>query len=451
MLERAITRAGGPYAFEEVLRSLPEDQVEQLAYCWELTARPSQLPPPGDWLTWLVLAGRGWGKTLVGSQMVRAEVESGRAGRLAIVGATAADVRKYCVEGETGLLAVSPPWFRPIHEPSKTRVVWPNGAVAQLLTAEEPDRLRGDNIHFAWLDELASYQDPDHAWEQVQFTLRLGPRPRSIVTTTPRPVPIITRRLTPEKNPTVVVTRGRTLDNPNLPQSFVDSLLMQFGSSRLGRQEMDAEILTDNPSALWKLDDIDETRVRNTPELRRIVVAIDPAVSTNRHSNETGIVVAGVGDCYCKGTPELHAFVLGDYSGIFTPAEWAREVRAAYSRHRADRVIAEVNQGGDLVEENLRANGAGNLPITKVHASRGKAIRAEPVAALYEQRKVHHLFVAKLQRLEDQMTQWSPLEDATSPDRVDALVWGLSHLMTELGAGGVEFELPGRPIMPRRR
>jgi phage terminase large subunit-like protein len=447
MLEQVIAEAGGPDAFAAVLQELPPEEIDRLLHDWPLIARPAQLPPPGPWRTWLILAGRGFGKTLTGSEFVRAEVEAGRAGRIALIAPTAADARDVLVEGPSGILAVSPPWARPLYEPSKRRLTWPNGAIATLYSADEPERLRGPQQDLAWADELAAYFNPSELWTQLQLGLRLGSDPRALVTTTPRPIPVLRRLLA---DPSVVVTRGRTRDNArNLPASFLEEISRQYGGTRIGRQELDAEMLEDNPHALWKLSDIEAARVARAPELRRVCIGVDPAVSSNERSNETGIIAAGVGDCSCKGKPELHAFVLADYSGIHTPKGWADAVCKAYDRHQADRVVAEVNQGGALVEANLRANGVGNLPLKTVHASKGKAIRAEPVAALYEQGKVHHVG-AGLGRLEDQQVQWSPLDDATSPDRVDALVWVLTELMLGLAPAPI-FELPTQPILPRRR
>jgi phage terminase large subunit-like protein len=444
LLERANAGAGGPDKFTAMLRAMPIDEAEALAFSWGFLGRPSQLPPPGDWRTWLILAGRGFGKTRTGAEGTRAAVEQGTARRIALIAPTAADARDVMVEGESGLLAISPPSSRPLYEPSKRRLTWPTGAVATLYSGDEPERLRGPQHDFFWADELAAYFDPEAVWTQLQMGLRLGQAPRGIVTTTPRPIPLLRRLMA---DPSVRTTRGSTHDNKrNLPAAFLDAITQQYGGTRIGRQEIDAEMLDDAPGALWHLADIDALRVKAAPELRRVCVGVDPAVSSNKKSNETGIVVAGVGDCACRGKVESHAFVLGDSSGIYTPAGWAQAVRSAYHRHRADRIVAEVNQGGAMVEATLRAYGGDSLPITTVHASRGKVTRAEPIAALCEQGKVHH--VGHHSKLEDQMTQWSPTEDATSPDRVDALVWALTSLMLE--EAPIEFHGFGQPILPRR-
>jgi phage terminase large subunit-like protein len=427
MLEEIIAEAGGPDAFEAVLRSLPQEEVEQIAWNWALHSRPSQRPPPGNWRTWCVNAGRGFGKTRTGSEFVRAEVEAGRAPWVALVAPTAADARDVLVEGPAGLLAVSPPWFRPTYEPSKRRLSWPNGSVATLFSADEPERLRGPQHALAWLDEFAAYPAAEEVLAQVRLGLRLGVDPRLLITTTPRPRAAYRKLLA---DPTTVVTRGCTADNrANLPAAYLESIERQYAGTRTGRQELLGELLEDNPNALWKLDDIDAVRVARAPELRRVVVAVDPALSNNPDSDETGIIAAGAGICECLGKPELHGFVLADASGIMSPADWAKAVRRTFDRYQADRVIAETNAGGQLVELNLRANGASELPLKCIHATRGKALRAEPAAALYEQRKIHHVGV--LGELENQMISWNPAEDSFSPDRVDALVYALVELLIQ--------------------
>ena len=398
-----------------ILASLTAEERSRLLYLWRVWARPKQLTPPGDWLVWLILAGRGFGKSRTGAEWVRENVTAGKAARIALVADTAADAREVMVEGESGILATSPPWFRPTYEPSKRRLTWPNGAIATTYSAEEPDQLRGPQHDLAWADELAKWRYPD-AWDQLRFGLRLGRDPRVIVTTTPRPTPII-RSLISEA--TTHVTRGATHENrANLAPAFLATVVARYEGTRLGRQELYAEILDDVPGALWKRDTIDSARVREAPALRRIVVAIDPAVTSGEASDETGIVVVGV-------SHDGHGYVLDDASGRHTPNEWARIAVAKLDAWRADRIVAEVNNGGDLVETNIRTVRR-NAPFTAVRASRGKATRAEPVAALYEQGKVHH--VGMLATLEDQLCSWEP-SAAKSPDRLDALVWGLSNLM----------------------
>jgi phage terminase large subunit-like protein len=414
---------------------LREAAARVLLSDWSVVGRPEQLAPAGDWDAWVILAGRGFGKTRAGGEWTKGEIESARCGRFALVGPTAADVRDIMIEGESGIMSLyahRPRAERPEYEPSKRRITWPNGAIATAYSAEEPDRLRGPQHDGYWADELAAWKDPGAAWDQLQFGLRLGRKPRGVITTTPRPIPIV-RRLVAD--PGVVVTRGSTYDNAtNLAPTFLQAIRRAYEGTRLGRQEIDAEILDDNPGALWKTSRIDDLRVLVAPELARIGVGVDPAVTSDESSDETGIVVAGVAECRCKGDPELHGFVFDDVSGIYTPDGWARAVAHAYHQHQADRVVPEVNNGGDLVISNLLTLGDPDLAIVQgpngrpgVHASRGKQTRAEPVAALYEQGKVHH--VGALPKLENQMAQWNPLADRKSPDRVDALVWVLTWLM----------------------
>jgi phage terminase large subunit-like protein len=384
-------------------------------------ARPSQLPPHGEWSIWLLLAGRGFGKTRAAAEWVKDNIEAGRARNVAIVGATAADVRDTCVEGPSGILAISPSWNRPVYEPSKRRVTWPNGATATLFSAEEPDRLRGPNHDLAWCDELASWQNQQAAWDNLMLTLRLGERPRCCISTTPKPTKLL-KDLVSRVGHDVVITRGSTLENrANLAPAFLSQIMRKYEGTRLGRQELGAELLEDIEGALWSLEVIESGRRQrgDVPELKRIVVAIDPAVSSNANSDETGIIVAGLG-------VDGHGYVLADASGKYQPNGWAMKAVALYQRYSADRVVAETNQGGSMVESTLRSVD-GNVCFKAVHARRGKMLRAEPVSALYEQGRVHHVGV--FAELEDQMTTFSGGGD--SPDRLDALVYGMTELMIE--------------------
>lgn len=403
---------------EAALDDLTEEEAKALLYDWKFWARPKQLAPEGNWRTWLILAGRGWGKTRTGAEWVRGLVESGKAKRIALVAPTAADARDVMVEGESGILAIAPPWNRPVYEPSKRRLTWPNGAIATTYSADEPDRLRGPQHDAAWADELAAWRYPD-AWDMLMFGLRLGKDPRVIVTTTPKPVKVI-RDLV--EDPTTVVTRGSTYENiANLAPAFVEQIIAKYEGTRLGRQELYAEILDDVPGALWSRAVIDGLRVKEALELRRIVVAIDPAVTSEEGSDETGIIVAGVGY-------DGHGYVLKDLACRASPNDWARRAVEAYYRYEADAIIGEVNNGGDLVETVIRTVDR-NVPFKAVRASRGKAVRAEPVAALYEQGRVHH--VGTFDVLEDQLCAITPdgYQGAGSPDRADALVWALTELM----------------------
>src|SRR5690625_608612 len=399
------------------LARLTDQEAEEILYDWSLWARPQQRMPEADWQTWLILAGRGWGKTRVGAEAVRHKVETGQASRVALVAATSADARDVMVEGESGILAISPPWNMPKYEPSKRRLTWPNGAIATTYSADEPNRLRGPQHDFAWADELAAWRFDRDAWDNLMFGLRLGNDPRSVVTTTPRPTPLI-RELV--KEPGTLLTRGSTYDNrANLAPAFFRRIIGKYEGTRLGRQELNAEILDDVVGALWTLKVIEEHRVTTAPELTRIVVAIDPAVSKGDESNETGIIVAGIAG-------NEHAYILEDLSIRGSPNEWAQAAVTAYRRYQADRIVAEVNQGGDMVESIIRGIDR-NITYEGVRATRGKAIRAEPVSALYERGRVHHVGVHA--QLEDQMTNWTPASGEARPDRIDALGWAATSRM----------------------
>jgi predicted phage terminase large subunit-like protein len=392
---------------------------------WLDMARANQLPPPDPWSIWLVLAGRGFGKTRTGAEWVRNLVETGTAGRIALVAPTAGDCRDIMLEGSSGIMTVSPDWNRPLYEPSKRRLTWPNGAQATLFSAEESDRLRGPNHDAAWCDELASWADPQAVWDMLQFTLRLGKHPKVCVTTTPRPIKLI-KDLVKREGQDVVITRGSTYQNAaNLSDPFLAAMKARYEGTRLGRQELFADVLSDVPNALWSLEWIDRDRVETLPwgNLSRIVVAIDPAVTSGEDADETGIIVAGVD---AAGV----AYVLEDASGRYQPHEWATKAINLYKKHNADRIIAEVNNGGALVENTIRSVDP-NVSYRAVHASRGKVTRAEPISALYEQGgKVHH--VGTFQQLEDQLcaftSDFSRASAGYSPDRLDALVWAITEL-----------------------
>jgi phage terminase large subunit-like protein len=398
-------------------RGLSDQDILGLAYDWRgLLARPSQLAPLGEWSVWMVLAGRGFGKTRTGAEWVREQIEVHGKRRIALVARTSADARDVMVEGESGILAVSPPWNRPIYEPSKRRLTWPNGAMATTYSADEPNLLRGPQHDAAWADELAAWQYPD-AWDQLLMGLRLGDDPRVVVTTTPRPTKLIRELLS---DPASVLTRGSTFDNaPNLAKRFLDRMRYKYEGTRLGRQELNAEILDDTPGALWTRNLIDASRVRRMPcDPARVVVAVDPATRSADGSDERGIIVAALGT-------DGHAYVLADESIHDTPERWARQAVIAYHNNKADRVVAEVNQGGDLVETVIRTVEP-SISFSKVHATKGKITRAEPVSALYEQKRVHH--VGQFAELEDQMCTWVQ-GDSNSPDRMDALVWAITELL----------------------
>jgi predicted phage terminase large subunit-like protein len=392
---------------------------------WLLQARESQLTPDGDWYVWLILAGRGWGKTRTGAEDMAHYAMTHPGARLAVVAPTSAAARDVCVEGESGLLNVIPQplikdWNRSLGEMHLA-----NGSQFKLFSADEPDRLRGYQHHRAWCDELAAWRYPD-AWDQLMLGLRLGEDPRVVVTTTPRPVALVRSLLGRDG---VVVTRGNTFENAaNLAPAAVEQLRQRYENTRLGRQELYAEVLDDVPGALWQRAQIDSLRVKEAPEMTRVVVAIDPAVTSGEDSDETGIVVCGRGI-------DGHGYVLSDRTCRLSPDGWARRATTAYDQYQADRIIAEVNNGGDLVERVIRTVG-GSYAYRSVRASRGKTTRAEPIAALYEQGRIHH--VGGFAELEDQMCAYTPDGYDGSPDRVDALVWAFTELMvTGTGWGAV--------------
>lgn len=412
-----------PSDLDALLRDVDEGVANVWLHDWSLWARENQLPPAGDWRTWLMLAGRGYGKTRTGAEWIRAQVEAGRAGRLALIGPTAADVRDVMVEGESGLLAICPPWHRPKYEPSKRRITWPNGALATCYSADEPDRLRGPQHDAGWADEPASWRYPD-AWDMFQFGLRLGHDPRAVVTGTPKPVALIRDLLA---LPTTVVTRGSTYENrANLAPAFLDAIVRKYEGTRLGRQELNAELLDDHPDALWHRGTmLDAFRVTRAPDLERIVVAIDPSATAT--GDEAGIVVAG-------RSADGQGYVLDDRSLHASPEGWARAAIAAYHTHHADRIVAESNQGGEMVRVTLQTVDRA-VPITLVHASRGKYTRAEPVSSLYQQGKVHH--VGTFAALEDELCNWTPGD--ASPNRLDALVWALTDLLLGQTVAGFQW------------
>jgi len=445
LLEQAIAEAGGA---EQLAAVLSPGERQRCAYDPTFLGRPCQLAPAGVWRTWLFLAGRGAGKSWSGAQRVRTLIESGQAGRVGLVGATAADCRDVMVEGPSGLLQLSPPAWRPVFEPSKRRLLWGNGATALLLSAEEPERARGVQFDAAWADEVGAWAaGGDEMWANLEFAVRSGDHPTITATTTPRPTKLV-RGLLAE--PGTVVTRSTTFDNSHfLAPSYLEAITRMYANTRLGKQEIFGLLLEDRPGALFRRGDIDAARVARAPELRRVVVGVDPSASSTATSDECGIVTMGVGPCPCRGAPEPHGFVLADWSAVLSPAGWAAAVRRAYDHHRADRIIAEKNCGGDMVSAVLRAHGGAHLPITLVSASRGKAVRAEPIAALVEQRKVH--FVGGLPHLEDQLCEWDPSTDRSSPDRLDAFVWAASALMLGGGQAPHYTSRRGRPpLLPRR-
>lgn len=397
---------------------------------------PHQLPPDGDWRTWVILGGRGAGKTRAGAEWVRSVLEGprpavpGELRRLAIVAETIDQAREVMVFGESGIMAVSPPAFRPEWIPGRRLLVWPNGATAQLFSAHDPESLRGPQFDAVWADELGKWHRARDAWDMIQFGLRLGDHPRACVTTTPRRVDVLSDLLRREST---VVTHATTQANrANLAKGFLAEIEARYGGTSLGRQEIDGVMLADVDGALWQSEQLDALRITSLPELTRVVVAVDPPGTSRSNSDECGIVVVGA---IMEGpVTEWRAYVIEDASiAAARPLDWAKAAVSAMKRHGADRLVAEVNQGGEMVEAVLRQIDP-LLPYRAVHASKGKVARAEPVAALYEQGRVFHC--RGLGTLEDQMGQMTVtgFAGSGSPDRVDALVWALYDLMIEPAA-----------------
>ncbi|MEO9782137.1 MAG: terminase family protein [Sedimentitalea sp.] len=428
--ETAVIREG-------FLDSLGEGALCALPFLFEFWALEHQLAPEGDWRSWVIMGGRGAGKTRAGAEWVRSQVEGARPldpgakKRMALVGETYDQVREVMVFGDSGILSCSPPDRRPTWKATERKLIWPNGAVAQVFSAHDPEGLRGPQFDAAWVDEMAKWKKARETWDTLQFALRLGELPQVCVTTTPRNVGILKELLT---SPSTVVTRAPTEANrANLAASFLEEVRSRYEGTRLGRQELDGVLLADAEGALWTTEMMQTARIETVPALDRVVVALDPSVSSGTGADECGIVVVGA---QTDGPPQdWRACVLADCTvqGV-GPSGWARAAIAAMDEYGAERLVAEVNQGGQLVEEVLRQVDP-LVPFRAVHASRGKAARAEPVAALYEQGRVRH--VRGLGNLEEQMCLMTSrgYEGQGSPDRVDALVWALHDLMIAPAAG----------------
>lgn len=494
--QQGLTKKDDKWAWiQEQMSRASAAELDALRYKWSFWARGNQLAPQGRWTFWMLLAGRGFGKTRTGAEWINERVQQGKAKRIALVAPTAADVRKVMVEGESGILAISPPWNRPLFEPSKLQLTWPNGAIAQLFSAEEPERLRGPQCDTFWADELAAWKKLQETWDMLQFGFRLGTDPRGCITTTPKPLPIVKQLVADDRDMPedkrndkwtgeTAVTRGSTYDNrANLAEKFYTTVVTKYEGTRLGRQELEADILEDMPGALWVRANIDANRVHNVmpmpdilkpvdvitgdsdfedmevlkraaaerlaacgEDLTRVSVNVDPNASNNEGSDEIGITVTGKG---LSG----RGYVLADCSMKGSPSEWASVAIIAHDLFKADQIVAEANQGGNMVQHTiestakfLRMEGKRSsdfVGIALVHATRGKVTRAEPSAALYEQNRITHIGVMKT--LEDQMCLFTSDFDRKamgySPDRVDSLVWGLTHLFHEQqdGAGIFDF------------
>ena len=435
-----------PTEREQIISQLSDEDCEALLHDWRgFHARPEQIAPDGDWDIWMILSGRGWGKTRTGAEWIREKALASPI-RIALVGETAADARDVMVEGESGILRCHPEHERPIYEPSKRRLTWPNGSTATLFNATEPDQLRGPQFSAAWCDELAKWRYARETWDQLQFGLRLGDHPQVLVTTTPRPIELV-KAIVAGHEGRSVITRGRTMDNRvNLAGTFLSKIEARYGGTRLGRQELEGEILGDIPNALWTLASIDTARVReHPPTMKRIYVAVDPAVSNTEQSDEHGIIVVG------QSADGRDGYVLEDASLKGSPLDWAKRALSVHDRWQADGIAVEVNQGGDMVAQTIRSVRS-NVKIVEVRATRGKHVRAEPIAALYEQGRVHH--VGSFVDLETQMTQMTTFgyEGDGSPDRVDALVWGLTTLFPSMvREERKKSALPPVTVMPMAR
>jgi len=419
------------------LGPLSEDDAETIATFWRIWARPEQLAPPGEWRQWLIMAGRGFGKTRAGGEWVREQVAKGKR-RIALVGPTAADARDVMVEGESGILNICPSWDRPNYEPSKRRLTWANGAQATLYSAEEPERLRGPQADAAWCDELGAWKYLRETWDQLQFGLRLGKDPRCIITTTPKPVGVVQELV---RDPGCVVTRGSTYDNKvNLAPQFIEKIIRRYEGTRLGRQELHAELLDDVAGALWPLETLIGCHVAKHPDLQRVVIAVDPSGSNGDDDGDAqGIIAMGLG-------VDGIGYVLADRTCKMSPAGWGSQVVQAYDLHKADKIVAEKNYGGEMVAHTIETVRKG-LRIELVSATRGKVVRAEPVAALYEQGRIKHLVPLSepgypsdnpLAELEEEMRLVNPggYMGEGSPNRMDALVWAATELFLQPNADG---------------
>jgi phage terminase large subunit-like protein len=406
-------------------KTLPLRQVKMLNRDWRMWGRDGKQLPPDEafWRSWLILGGRGAGKTRAGAEWVKAQAlgdwraDGAHAERIAIIGPTLDQARAVMIEGKSGLLAIHMEQERPVYEPSKRLITWSNGAIAQLFSADDPESLRGPQFDAAWCDELAKWRLAEAAWDMLAFALRLGDEPRVVITTTPRTVPLLKRLI---HDQATAVSHTATFDNEtNLAKSFIADVTERYGGTRLGRQELQGELIEDDPDALFRRGQIEALRVRSVPEMTRIVIAVDPPASHGKKANACGIVCAGLG---IDGL----AYVLDDHSlERAKPMQWAERVVALYHARGASRVVAEVNQGGAMVEQILREVDAA-LSFRAVHATKAKRARAEPVAALYEQGRVRH--AGAFPELEDEMCS-AIGEGAKSPDRLDALVWAVGDLL----------------------
>jgi phage terminase large subunit-like protein len=420
-----------------ILSKLTGRESHEIVSRWKIFAHAHQTPPDlapsgKPWLTWLMIGGRGAGKTRAGAEWVRAQAlglppfAAEKAARIALVGETEHDVREVMIEGVSGLLAVHGWHERPVWLPSRKRLEWRDGQVAQVFSAEDPESLRGPQFSCAWSDEMAKWRYAEAAFDMLQFGLRLGAQPRQLITTTPRPTALLKRLI---DDPTSVTTRAATRANAhNLAPTFLQTVMGRYTGTRMGRQELDGEIVEDRPDALWSRALLESVRVAEAPSLQRIVVAVDPPAGSGKRAAACGIVAAGITDggiCYVIADDTV--------SGV-TPNGWACKAIALWHRLRADALVAEVNQGGDMVRTVINQVDS-SVPVIPVHATRGKWLRAEPVATMYEQGRVKH--AGHFAALEDEMCDFgvSGLSTGKSPDRLDALVWAIASLAFQARGG----------------
>ncbi len=429
----SLIASAQPSRQKSFLATLTSEQLAALPYLFDFWAMPHQVPPEGDWRTWVILGGRGAGKTRAGAEWVRSMVEGprpavpGAAHRVALIAETIEQAREVMVFGESGIMAVSPPGRRPEWVPGRRMLIWPNGATAQLFSAHEPESLRGPQFDAAWVDELAKWRRGAETWDMLQFGLRLGDDPRACVTTTPRRNGALRDVLA---RPSTVVTHAPTQANrANLAESFLTEIEARYSGTSLGRQEIEGALIEDVEGALWRARQLADCQLADFPTLDRVVVAIDPPGTSHAGSDDCGIVVAGV--TMAGPVQDWRAYVLADLTrSAASPTDWAQAAIDAMDHYDADRLVAEVNQGGDMVEAVVRQIDP-LVSYRSVHASQGKSARAEPIAALYEQGRIFH--ARGLGALEDQMCQMTTrgFDGKGSPDRVDALVWALHDLMIE--------------------